>query len=50
MPPLTPKDQATFDEASEHPYECRCEACKLWWANVPPEDDDDEPLDDEPVF
>ena len=49
MPPLTPKEQAIFDEATEHPYKCRCEKCKLWWANVPSEDED---LDetDEPAF
>lgn len=41
----TPLDR--FDEASNHPYECRCELCKEWWAQVPPEDeeigDDDAP-------
>lgn len=31
-----------FDEASNHPYECRCEICKEWWTLVPPEDDDDD--------
>lgn len=50
MPPLTPEDQAKFDQASEHPYECKCDLCKLWWANVPPEDDGEEYDDDEPAF
>lgn len=27
-----------FDEASNHPYECRCELCIEWWSFVPPED------------
>lgn len=31
-----------FDEASNHPYECKCELCKEWWASVPPEEDEDE--------
>lgn len=31
-----------FDEASNHPYECRCELCKEWWAQVPPEEDEDD--------
>jgi len=30
-----------FDEASNHPYECECEICKEWWAQMPPEDDYD---------
>lgn len=52
MPTLTPEQQAKFNEASEHPYECRCDVCKLWWANVPPEVDHDEgdDLSDEPAF
>lgn len=29
-----------FDRASNHPYECRCELCQRWWAEVGPEDDD----------
>jgi hypothetical protein len=36
--PLTPEQQARFNKASEHPYECRCDLCKEWWANVPPEE------------
>ena len=50
MPPLTPEEQAKFDEASEHPYECRCDLCKLWWANVPPEEEETDFDDDEPAF
>lgn len=42
-------DQKLFDEASEHPYECRCKLCEMWWANVPPEEDE-EGDDDEPAF
>lgn len=30
-----------FDAASNHPYSCRCDLCKRWWAEVGPEDDDD---------
>ena len=31
-----------FDKASNHAYECRCDLCKQWWAEVGPEDDDDD--------
>jgi hypothetical protein len=44
---VTPEEQKKFDEASNHPYECRCEICQFWWDNVPPEDED---WDDEPAF
>ena len=40
-----PMTDAEFDEASSHPYECKCELCKEWLNQVPPEDhgdDDDE--------
>lgn len=49
---LIPFDQVLFGAATEHPYECRCEICLMWWENVPPEDcDEDNPdLDDEPAF
>lgn len=42
---MTADELARFDEASNHPYECRCEKCGEWWAQVPPEDDepDDNP-------
>ena len=30
-----------FDEASNHPYECRCELCLEWWQLVGPEREDD---------
>ena len=40
--PLTPEQLKRFDEASNHPYECKCELCKEWWSLVPPEDDEDE--------
>ena len=44
--PMTPEQLARFDAASNHPYECGCELCKEWWAQMPPEDDDIE--DDSP--
>jgi len=37
---MTAEELKRFDEASNHPYECKCVACKEWWAQVPPEDDD----------
>lgn len=37
---MTDEEIKRFDEASNHPYECRCELCKEWWAQVPPEDDE----------
>lgn len=37
---MTPQELSEFDEASSHPYECKCDLCKKWWASVPPEDDD----------
>jgi hypothetical protein len=46
---ITPKQLARFDEASNHPYECRCELCKEWWELVPPEDDGDSD-DEAPAF
>ncbi len=43
--------QKIIDEATEHPYECRCEKCKVWWESMPPELRDDEDLDDDaPAF
>lgn len=39
---MTADQLQRFDEASNHPYECRCELCKEWWAQVPPEEDEDE--------
>jgi hypothetical protein len=38
------KDEAErkrFDEASNHPYSCRCPACQDWWKQVGLEPDDD---------
>lgn len=32
--PITPEALARFDEASNHPYECRCEICLEWWQNM----------------
>lgn len=29
-----------FDEASNHPYKCRCEICLEYWKLVGPDDDD----------
>ncbi len=26
-----------FDEASNHPYECRCKICEQWWKEMPEE-------------
>jgi hypothetical protein len=43
---MTPEQLKRFDEASNHPYECKCKICKEWWSLVPPEDDEldsDEP-------
>lgn len=37
---MTPEQLKRFDEASEHPYECRCKLCKEWWKAVPPEDNE----------
>ena len=36
---MTPEELKRFDEASNHPYECRCEVCKEWWQQVPAEED-----------
>lgn len=47
---MTEEEQKIFDEASEHPYECRCWKCKFWWENVPPEDREEELDYDEPAF
>jgi len=30
--------QYGIDQATEHPYECRCDLCKAWWAAMPPEE------------
>jgi len=38
--PIDPAQLKRFDEASNHPYECRCDLCKEWWSLVPPEDED----------
>lgn len=35
---MTLEQLARFDEASNHPYECQCEICKEWWAQVPEEE------------
>lgn len=49
--PMTQDEQARIDEASEHPYECRCKICLAWWKAVGPErDGDEEPDPDEPAF
>jgi hypothetical protein len=45
----TPLDNMTveeFDEASNHRYECACELCQRWWAEVGPEDEGDDDADD----
>lgn len=33
--------QRLIDEASDHPYECTCDTCKLWWESMPPDEDED---------
>lgn len=35
---LTEQELKEFDEATKHPYECKCELCKKWW-NVMGKDD-----------
>lgn len=42
---LTPEQLARFDEASNHPYECKCEICKEWWKLMGPEREGDEEVD-----
>lgn len=42
----TPEELARFDEASNHPYECRCQICLEWLASVPPEEEDAHPDND----
>ncbi len=37
---LTPEQLKRFDEASNHPYECKCKICKEWWELVGPEKDE----------
>jgi hypothetical protein len=39
---LTPEQLARFDEASNHPYECRCDLCREWWELMGPEREGDE--------
>lgn len=33
-----------FDEASNHPYECRCPVCVNWWRLAPRQGDGDDEL------
>ena len=42
---MDPEQLKRFDEASNHPYECKCDLCQEWWSLVPPEDDEDEDAD-----
>ena len=28
-----------FAQASDHPYNCRCDKCLDWWYNMGPDDD-----------
>ncbi len=35
---MTPEQLARFDQASNHPYECRCALCQEWWDHMGPED------------
>ncbi len=44
---MTPEQLKRFDEASNHPYECKCDICKEWRSLVPPEDDDEDAADEE---
>lgn len=46
---MTPEELKRFDEASNHPYECKCAICKEWWKLVGPERDEAED-DDAPAF
>ena len=32
---------AEFAAASDHPYDCKCRICLLWWKNMPHEDEDE---------
>jgi hypothetical protein len=36
---MTPEDLCRFDEATNHPYECRCALCQDWWDQMGPEDE-----------
>lgn len=48
---MTEEEQREFDEASAHPYKCKCRICKKWWDLVGPErDHDEDDPDDEPAF
>jgi hypothetical protein len=37
LPVMTPEELKRFDEASNHPYECKCDICKEWWEQMPKE-------------
>jgi hypothetical protein len=30
-----------FDEASNHPYECKCKICLQWWEEIGSENEDE---------
>lgn len=48
---MTPEELARFDEASNHPYECKCAICKEWWTLMGPEEEGEQPEDDDaPAF
>ena len=33
--------KSDFIEASNHPYYCRCDKCRAWWAGMGPDGDPD---------
>jgi DnaJ-class molecular chaperone len=37
-----PVDLKRFDEATKHPYECRCDLCIEWWEDIGWGDADEE--------
>lgn len=50
---MTPEELKRFDEASNHPYACRCAICKEWWRLMGPERsglEEADDADDEPAF
>lgn len=37
---MTPEELARFDQASNHPYACRCAICQEWWEHMGPDEGD----------
>lgn len=47
---MTEAEQARFDEATNHPYECKCAICKEWWTLMGPEPEGEpDPADDDEI-